>query len=93
MQPGDTLQVGPIQFELAGGRPSRSTGDDDIFGWLSESDTATDLPNSSDTTIVKLPQLPPVAPAPAPKPKFKSVADEARDIIRRHRESLKENEK
>lgn len=88
LQPGDLLQVGPIQFELAGARPSR-TGpvEDDIFGWLSESDTATEIPNASDTTIVKASQIPP-APKPDPKPQFKSVAEEARDIIRRHLEAL-----
>lgn len=91
MQPGDKLQIGPIAFELAGGRPAKpaGAGDDDIFGWLSESDTATELPHASDTTIVKMSQLA-AAPPPDPKPKFKSVAEEARDIIRRHRESLEE---
>ncbi len=96
LQPGDLLQVGPIQFELAGGRPAKSAGDDDIFGWLSESDTATDFPNASDTTIVKSPVQPtaPAVPPPEPaKPKFKTIAEEARDIIRRHRESLEEKEK
>jgi hypothetical protein len=97
LQPGDLLQVGPIQFELAGGRP-KSAGDDDIFGWLSESDTATDFPNASDTTIVKAAQpaapAAPAAPPPEPpKPKFKTLGEEARDIIRRHRESLEEKEK
>jgi pSer/pThr/pTyr-binding forkhead associated (FHA) protein len=91
LQPGDLLQIGPIQFELAGGRPAKSAGDDDIFGWLSESDTATEFPNINDTTIVKASQLTAAAPAPEPpKPKFKSVGEEARDIIRRHRESLEE---
>ena len=91
LQPGDLLQVGPIQFELAGGRPAKAAGlDDDIFGWLSESDTATEFPNVNDTTIVKAAQ-PAVTAAPSPeppKPKFKTVGEEARDIIRRHRESL-----
>jgi len=95
LQPGDLLQIGPIQFELAGGRPAKSAGDDDIFGWLSESDTATEFPNASDTTIVKASQpASPAAPPPEPaRPKFKTVAEEARDIIRRHRESLEKNEK
>ncbi len=94
MQPGDMLQVGPIIFELAGGRPKASGAiDDDIFGWLSEGDTATELQNTSDTTIVKASQLTPAAPSPPePKPKFKSVAEEARDIIRRHLESLRQDE-
>ncbi|HLJ10697.1 MAG TPA: FHA domain-containing protein [Planctomycetaceae bacterium] len=91
LQPGDLLQIGPIQFELAGARPAKAAGaiDDDIFGWLSEGDTATEIPNSSDTTIVKASQLSP-APQAEHKTKFKSLAEEARDIIRRHRESLGE---
>jgi hypothetical protein len=90
MQPGDLLQVGPIVFELAGGRPGGLV-EDDIFGWLSEGDTATELQNASDTTVVKANQIPPTAPAPDAKPKFKSIAEEARDIIRRHKESLGES--
>jgi predicted component of type VI protein secretion system len=93
MQPGDMLQIGPIAFELAGGRPSKAAGaiDEDIFGWLSEGDTATELQNTSDTTIVKA-NLIAAASGPDPKPKFRSIAEEARDIIRRHRESLGETE-
>ncbi len=92
MQPGDLLQVGPIVFELAGARPAKGPIEDDIFGWLSEGDTATELQNTSDTTIVKVTQIPPAPPAPEAKPKFKSIAEEARDIIRRHKESLGESE-
>jgi hypothetical protein len=93
MQPGDLLQIGPIVFELAGARPAREGAiEDDIFGWLSEGDTATELQNAADTTIVKANQIPPGAPPPDAKPKFKSIAEEARDIIRRHRESLGETE-
>jgi predicted component of type VI protein secretion system len=87
LQPGDKLQIGPIVFELAGAPPAKPAADEDIFGWLSESDTATDFPNASDTTIVKASQVAP-APPPEQKPKFKTIAEEARDIIRRHRESL-----
>jgi hypothetical protein len=92
MQPGDLLQIGPVVFELASARSARPGGaiDDDIFGWLSEGDTATELQNASDTTIVKASQLVPAAPPPEAKSKFKTVAEEARDIIRRHRESLGE---
>lgn len=90
IQPGDFLQVGPIQFQLSGIRPAAATdpgmSDDDIFGWLSESDTATDILNSSDTTVIKTTDLHPVQIVD-PKPKFKSIAEEARDIIRRHYES------
>jgi len=93
MQPGDLLQVGPIVFELAGGRPAKGgLVEDDIFGWLSEGDTATELQNASDTTVVKANQIPPAVPPSDAKPKFKSIAEEARDIIRRHKESLGEAE-
>ncbi len=70
--------------------------DDDIASWLTD-DTGDGNP-SSDTTILvgrsKAAESPStVVPAPVPtKPKtpkkeFKSVAEEAEDIIRRHRES------
>lgn len=99
MRPGDHLQIGPIQFVVSGGRPSKAAPgiDDDIFGWLSESDTATDIPNASDTTVVKAAALaaggaaqpPAKAPPPADaKPKFRTIGEEAQDIIRRHKESL-----
>lgn len=91
VQPGDFLQVGSIQFQISGSRPPKlfdpGMSDDDIFGWLSESDTSTDILKSSDTTIVKATELLPLPPAEV-KPKFKTVAEEARDIIRRHKESL-----
>ena len=94
LQPGDYLQVGPIQFQLAGARPAQgapgSLSDADIFGWLSDSDTATEIPNSSDTTIVKAADLHPVPKAKAEpaRPAFRTIAEEARDIIRRYKESL-----
>ncbi|MSR60258.1 MAG: FHA domain-containing protein [Planctomycetaceae bacterium] len=93
VQPGDFVQVGPIQFQVAGSRPEKvfdpGMSDDEIFGWLSESDTSTDLLKTSDTTIVKSTDLHAVPP-PYHKPTFKTVADEARDIIRRHKESLEQ---
>jgi hypothetical protein len=109
LQPGDRVQIGPIHFELAGARPAKPASDldNDIFGWLSEGDTATEFPSASDTPIVKAAQRQPHPPAehnpaaeqkpavehrhaPEQKPKFKTIAEEARDIIRRHRESLDE---
>ena len=68
-------------------RVTGSLSDADIFGWLSDSDTATDLPNASDTTIVKATDLHPVVKS-EPKPVFRTIGEEARDIIRRHKESL-----
>lgn len=89
LHPGDIIQVGSIQFQLEGAKPARPAGlDDDIAGWLS--DSATEIPvASSDTTIISPSQVaPPAKPRPAgSKQSFASVAEEAQDIIRRHRES------
>jgi predicted component of type VI protein secretion system len=84
---GDLLQVGPVQFEVAGTKVAVDVAplEDDIFGWLSaDEDTSTEIRNTSDTTIIK-----PTGTLPkslAPRKKFESVAEEARDIIRRHQE-------
>lgn len=87
LRDGDLLQVGPVQFEVTGTKVAVDVGpvEDDIFGWLSaDEDTSTEIRNTSDTTVIKpggtLPQV------VAVKKKFDSVADEARDIIRRHQE-------
>ncbi len=70
--------------------------DDDIASWLAEEGV---LP-SSDTTIVSnrdaekpapAPPEPPRVEPPKKKKEFKSLAEEAADIIRRHRESLEES--
>ena len=70
--------------------------DDDIASWLAEEGALL----SSDTTIVSTKGSDkPAAPAPEPprieppkkKKEFKSLAEEAADIIRRHRESLGES--
>jgi hypothetical protein len=66
-----------------------SLSDDDIATWLAENDKAT--VKSGDTTIipgrVDGPSSPIRAPIPPKKRRdFKSVADEAQDIIRRFHE-------
>lgn len=86
LRPGDQVQVGSMQFRVDGPQPVRAEVheiDQAIVGWLSESDTATDNVTAFDTTIVKASQLRP----PQAKVRFESVAEEARDIIRRHLES------
>jgi predicted component of type VI protein secretion system len=95
LRPGDEVRVGPMIFLVAGPKPPPqrpSEIDQAIVGWLSESDTATDNVTAFDTTIVKASQLAPPAP-PATKVTFETVAEEAKDIIRRHLESLKERDK
>lgn len=67
--------------------------DDDIASWLTD-DSNVGLP-TSDTTILKGPAAPGKAPPPEPKPpkkEFASVAEEAADIIRRHKESLAQDD-
>ena len=71
------------------GKADPKTTDDDIASWLTD-ETSEGL-SASDTTILSgkpKPAVAPVTPKP-PKREFKSVAEEAEDIIRRHLESLK----
>ena len=104
LKPGDTLTAGPMSFELEGGEPlskksatspsakkakaDQKTTDDDIASWLT--DETNEGLAAADTTILTNKARPTVAPAApkTPKREFKSVADEAADIIRRHLESL-----
>lgn len=63
--------------------------DDDIASWLG-GDSAVGI-SASDTTIIPKGSLPPPAPEAPPKPpkrEFASIAEEAADIIRRHQESI-----
>jgi pSer/pThr/pTyr-binding forkhead associated (FHA) protein len=74
------------------GKRDPKASDDDIASWLT--DETSESISSSDTTIqtgrAKVAE-PATAPAPVkpktPKKEFKSVAEEAEDIIRRHKES------
>ncbi len=97
LQPGDTLQIGPIQFQIAGPRPKLQPDlDEDIAGWLTDGDTDAEIPIAvHDTTIVKASQVHAAPPAKAEHPapghstepkKFATIAEEAQDIIRRHLE-------
>jgi len=80
-----------------GGKSSndQSLSDDEIASWLSDDQPAD--PSSTDTAVdLKSPMRPapasPAVPEPAPKRReFKSIAEEAQDIIRRHYEMLGKN--
>lgn len=106
LQPGDTLRVGPVSFQLAGKRsaspahPKKSPSDDSIMDWLSDEDDEDS--KVGDTTIVhRQPAEPRPAVAPAPvqedrptplpsQKKFKTVGEEGEDIIQRHYELVQE---
>lgn len=108
LTPGSTLTVGPMTFELLGGTKTakqqprvavkqpnivdEGLSDDDIASWLGEEgdssqDTRTDIPASNDDTV-KLAKPEP----PAPKKEFANVAEEAKDIIRRHYEMIEQED-
>ena len=83
---GDFVQFGSIQFQLTltkPPKPSAALEDNDIAGWLSDGDSS-EL-NTSDTTVIKIPELKNRAQLDQ-KQKFDTVTEEAQDIIRRHRE-------
>jgi pSer/pThr/pTyr-binding forkhead associated (FHA) protein len=87
LRSGDMLQIGPVSFHVAG-PPTRipDSVEENVLSWLSDSDSSLP-PTSGDTTVIKLPpQLQPPEPEPRPA-RFKSVADEAQDILREWRES------
>ncbi|MFG0333705.1 MAG: FHA domain-containing protein [Maioricimonas sp. JB049] len=100
LQPGDVLTVGPMSFRLPGKPASRpatpdsepddpNLSDDDIATWLAGADAESSEISASDTTII--PATIPTRPQPIPprrKKEFKTVAEEAADIIRRHYESF-----
>ena len=106
MRPGSSLTVGPMTFQLAvlGAKPRpaprkepdpSSLSDDDISALLTEGDTSEHL-SAADTTIITgraaaADAAAPIAP-PLRKKDFKSVAEEAADIIRRYKESLAEGQ-
>jgi hypothetical protein len=99
LKPGDILRVGPIMLQVPGAPAANvRASDNDIASWLSQeaigsSDSGDSAPG--DTTIIPRPaalDTPPPALPSAPREasrQFRSVADEAADIIRRHWETVK----
>ncbi|MAG94612.1 MAG: hypothetical protein CMJ48_12815 [Planctomycetaceae bacterium] len=98
LNPGDLLRIGPMVLQLTGGGVKKpqakgagaSASENDIADWLSDDDIQVER-KESDTTIITSPpaQLPQKKEEP-PKPQFRSLAEEAKDIIRRHWESVRE---
>ena len=82
LEPGDRIRVGPWEFEVAGPKPipPGTKLESDIADWLGDADESTT--DGSDTTMIPVSR-----PTPPPR-EFKSVAEEAADIIRRHQQGL-----
>ena len=123
LQPGDTLRIGPMIFQVPGrSRAKSKTGDDfpepqgaggpsanDIVNWLSDND-ATEVAAGDETIIFTersdadtkdvITTVSPEPPetevalptAPATNKKFKSIAEEAVDIICRWKKIVDEEE-
>jgi Inner membrane component of T3SS, cytoplasmic domain len=99
LKPGDVLRIGPIVLQVPGAPSAAhsSASDADIANWLSSSDNIADSGEVSarDTTVIPKPaalENPTPAPPPASRDaprQFRSVAEEAADIIRRHWEAVK----
>jgi type III secretion system (T3SS) inner membrane Yop/YscD-like protein len=101
LKPGDILRIGPIVLQVPGAPApkGRAASDDDIASWLSTDEKISAGEGaeaaSGDTTIIPRPAAldpppAPVAPTNREAPRhFRSVADEAADIIRRHWEMVK----
>lgn len=90
LEPGDVVRIATSEFEVPGAKRQvvDQKLDDDVASWLSED---TKAPGSAgDTTIIQdsifQSNLKLEKSKPAPKKEFKSVAEEARDIIQRHLE-------
>jgi pSer/pThr/pTyr-binding forkhead associated (FHA) protein len=103
LRAGDALRVGTVAFEVqvAHAKPAKPVdkekvgglSDSEIASWLTDHEGAT---SSTDTvTIPTYPSTSSVSasnPAPATPRKFKSVKEEAADIIRRHWEKVEQRE-
>ena len=88
VRPGDVLQVGPVQFRIEGPAPvdDPPSVEDSVLSWLSDGESSVSA-STGDTTVIKVPpQL--QSPVPETRPqRFKSVAEEAQDVLREWRES------
>ncbi len=99
LKPGDILRIGPIMLQVPGPPPVNArASDNEIAEWLSQegitgsSDSGEAAPG--DTTIIPRPAafdtpVPPPSQHREQPRQFRSVADEAADIIRRHWEKVK----
>jgi pSer/pThr/pTyr-binding forkhead associated (FHA) protein len=101
LKPGDILRVGPIMLQVPGAPEANvRASDNDIAAWLSQesiggsSDSGESAPG--DTTIIPKPaglESTPIPSSSAPREssprQYRSVAEEAADIIRRHWETVK----
>jgi pSer/pThr/pTyr-binding forkhead associated (FHA) protein len=101
LKPGDILRIGPIMLQVPGAPAANvRASDNEIAEWLSQEGIAGSSDgieaSPGDTTIIprpagldSVPATPPPASRESASRQFRSVADEAADIIRRHWETVK----
>jgi predicted component of type VI protein secretion system len=100
LEPGDVLRIGPLELQVPGQRKGARKSqpetsiftEEDIAHWLSDEEAPGETPGSDTTIIRHHERTPPVAPPAAPRKQFRSIAEEAADIIRRHWESAGKDE-
>jgi len=79
---GDRLQVGPFLFEIAPPPVAEvEAAEETVLGWLAETSGSGSL--DGDTTVLNVPPALQSTPAPPPRTgSFRSLAEEARDVLR-----------
>jgi pSer/pThr/pTyr-binding forkhead associated (FHA) protein len=100
---GDTIELGPMLFEVVGPSPeskpvstdptgSAAPTEDSIADWLAE-EAQDGGGSTSSTTIISTdsPEYAAIKSAAAAQRTFKSVAEEGADIIRRHLEKAEQH--
>jgi pSer/pThr/pTyr-binding forkhead associated (FHA) protein len=94
LRPGDRLRIGTAEFRVPGLREAERGLDVAINDWLAKGDEKSPPPEAetprlgTQATVASLPKR--VPPPKSPVREFRSVAEEAQEIIRRHFETLEE---
>jgi len=88
LKSGDVVKVGPLTLEIREKRSEVSNmSDDDIASWLND-DTADGKLTDDSTLVPEMgitdAEIPTASEDHKPKKKFRSLGEEAADIIRRH---------
>lgn len=99
LEPGDVVRIGPLELQVPGKKKAQKKSqpetsifsEDDIAHWLSDEDESGPAPGGG-TTIIRHDRPAAVIPPATPRKQFRSIAEEAADIIRRHWETVGKDE-